>query len=76
MLVQCNEETGRRCGESHGRSKLSDRDVEIIRRLNEQGVNYHILARSFDCSPETVGRICRCEIRNVIKVKWKKLNAK
>jgi hypothetical protein len=54
---------------------LTDKEVEIIRRLNEQGVNYHILARSFDCSPETIGRICRCEIRNVIKVKWKKLNA-
>lgn len=75
MLVQCNEDNGKRCGESHGRAKLSDREVEIMRRLYEHGVNYKILSRGFGCSVETVGRICRYEMRNIIKVKWKNLDA-
>lgn len=72
MLVQVGE-TGHRAGESHGRAKLSDRDVELIRRLHENGVKYGQLARSFGVSAETVGRICRYEIRNVIKVVWKRV---
>lgn len=64
-------DSGRACGESHGLSKISDRDVELMRRLNDEGVNYNILARCFGCSKHTVGRICRYEIRNVIKVVWK-----
>lgn len=56
---------GKACGDYHGMSKLSDADVERIRRLHEHGVSYGIIARCYDVSKETIGRICRHERRNV-----------
>jgi len=61
-LVAVNE-LGRRVGQDHPRAKLTDREVELIRQLSEEGMRYDVLAEKFEVSRWTIGRICRFEIR-------------
>jgi hypothetical protein len=49
---------GLRIGESHGRAKLTDRDVELLRQLRDQGWSLTHLAEKFDLSRRHVLRIC------------------
>lgn len=37
-------------GERHHRAKLSDTDVELMRRLREGGMTYREIAEKFECS--------------------------
>lgn len=53
-------ERGQR-GEKHHNAKLTERDVERIRRLREDGVQYKVIARAFDVSKRNIGAICRFE---------------
>ena len=50
---------GNRVGESHHNSNLSDRDIDLIRELNEQGVPYSILEEVFVSSKSTIAGICQ-----------------
>lgn len=56
-------DAGLRIGEDHPQAKLSDRDVEMIRELHEEGFSYPSLARKFEVAVVTIGRICRYERR-------------
>lgn len=56
-------EAGLRVGEDHPRAMLTDHDVELIRQLADGGMLYRDIARKFDISKFTVGRICRFERR-------------
>jgi len=53
----------KRRGEQDGRSKLTQGQVEEIRRRYGQGeVTYKTLAEEFGVTFETIGKIIRCEI--------------
>lgn len=53
-----------RYGERHPRAKLTDAEVEIIRRIYEEGmVGYRALAQAFAVNRDTIARICRYERR-------------
>lgn len=57
-------EHGLRVGEDHPNAKLTDHEVDLMRRLHDDGVGYKRLARMFEVSQETAARICRYEVRN------------
>jgi len=46
-------------GEDHHRAKLSDFEVEWIRRLREENVSYGVIAAKFDVSKSCVIAICQ-----------------
>lgn len=62
VLVAVND-AGIRIGQDHQRAVLSDSEVEVMRQLAEGGMAYSELARMFEVSKYTVGRICRYERR-------------
>lgn len=66
-------ESGKRVGESHQRAKLTDDEVELIRRLHEQGESYAKLAKKFGVCRWHVGRLCRYERRASTTVKVKRV---
>ena len=45
MLVN---ERGRRIGESHPRARLTDREIDLIRELCEEGLSYRQIAKTFE----------------------------
>lgn len=69
-LIAVNEK-GIRVGEDHQKAKLTDEEVELIRRLHKEGMSYPRIAAKFEVSHWTVGRICRYERRTQIAVHWK-----
>ena len=50
-------ETGRRIGESHPNTKLTDHDVELILALVDEGLSYTSVAEKFEVSKECVWKI-------------------
>ena len=52
---------GRWAGESNPKAILTRREVEVIRRLHEQGVKYETLAWAYEVKMRTVAAICRYE---------------
>lgn len=63
-LVAVNAK-GYRLGEDHQHAKLTNREVDQLLELHEQGWGYKRLARVFEVSKATVRRICsgarRCQ---------------
>lgn len=72
-LVAVNA-AGIRVGEDHQNSKVTDAEVEIIRRLHEDGMSYETLAEKFEVSKWAVGRICRYERRAQPPVNFKRVH--
>lgn len=70
-LVGVNEK-GLRVGEDHPRAKLTNRDVELIRRLHEEGMSYRKIAIKFDVSVMLVCYICTYRRRSSTAVAFKK----
>lgn len=74
-------DTGRRCGETHHRAKLSDHDVDLMRELAEDtlledgtilpGLSYGQLAEKFEVSRGTAFDIVKCRRRYAIALKYK-----
>lgn len=56
MLVAVNEQ-GRVIGEDHPNAKLTDREVELMRTMHEQGIGLTELARGFEVQKKTVWKI-------------------
>lgn len=57
---------GRRCGESHGRAKISDHEVDLIHQLAEAGMPSTTIAAKFGLVRSHVWRIIRGLRRGVI----------
>lgn len=55
--------SGLRVGGDHQNAKLTDAEVEVIRRLNEGGMGYLRIAEKFEVSKSLVAMICRYERR-------------
>lgn len=60
-------------GEYHHRAKYSDRVVEQVRRLRDQGLSYPQIAEKMEMPYWTVSRICRHERRAEIPARFKKV---
>jgi DNA invertase Pin-like site-specific DNA recombinase len=71
-IVAVND-AGLRIGEYHPRAKLTDAEVELVRRLYEGGMRYSELAMKFEVSKWAIGRICRYERRAQTVAAWKVL---
>jgi DNA invertase Pin-like site-specific DNA recombinase len=69
-VVAVNE-NGTRIGEDHWRAKLTDRDVELIRRLRADGMRYRDLAEKFGVGKTTIQDILTGRSRCQTPVGWK-----
>ena len=65
-------EAGKSVGQTHHMAKLTDAEVENIRRLHDEGYGYRKLAKMFDTPRETIRDIVRCKFRAQIVVSIKK----
>lgn len=74
-LVAINEK-GVRLGEDHQNAKLTNEEVERIRKLHQEGLGYKVLATKFEVSKWTIGRICRYERRAETPHAWKTIKPK
>lgn len=54
---------GYRIGDSHHRAELTDREVELMRRLREQGLKTDELVRIFEVTKGYVSKVCNFHIR-------------
>lgn len=61
-LVAVNDQ-GRVIGEDHPNAKLTDREVELMRTMHEEGAGLTELARGFEVSKRTVWRIVTYRMR-------------
>ena len=57
-------EQGRRIGESHPRSKYTDREIELVLQLKDIGMTVRKIAAKMDMPFSTVGAICSGRSRN------------
>ena len=55
--------SGRRCGTSHYKAKLTDAQVREMRMLHESGKGYLTLAKAFSCGVSTARDICTYRTR-------------
>lgn len=60
---------GYRIGQSHHKARLTDRDVELIFELREQGMTIVSIAERMECGRTTVWKILHGEIRSQPVVK-------
>ena len=64
-------ETGRRAGETHPCSTISDALVEQIRDMYEyEGLSYRVISAKTKIPYCTIAKICRYERRATRVVKW------
>lgn len=67
-------EKGRRIGQYHPRSTVSDEMVEQMREMHEErGKSYGQIALKFKKSINTVKKICRYERRAETPARWKRV---
>jgi DNA invertase Pin-like site-specific DNA recombinase len=69
-LIAVNAE-GLRIGEDHPNAILTNAEVELVRRLHEDGMRYEDIAVKFELSKWAIGRICRYERRGQTVARWK-----
>lgn len=70
-------ENDRVVGESHGRCKLTDHDVDLMRELREEyGLAYKDIAEKFEISVSTAHDICNYRLRCNVPVRWKRAGEK
>lgn len=67
-------ERGLRIGQDHQRAVLTDAEVELIRRLREEGLRYIDIASKFEVSKSLIARICRFELRCQTPARWKSVH--
>lgn len=72
-LVGVNEH-GLRVGQDHQRAKLTDHEVEMMRKLHEDdGVGYRRLSKMFEVGKTTVRNICGYKVRVQTAVTFRKV---
>lgn len=59
-----NPTRGRQQGETHSGAQLTDREVDLMRRLHEiEGWGYKRIAKKMGCSKHTARDICKYRYR-------------
>lgn len=62
QLIQIGE-YGKRIGESHGRAKLTDHEIDLVRQLKEQGMPAAEIADKMEISKRYVYKLANFERR-------------
>jgi predicted DNA-binding protein (UPF0251 family) len=57
---------GGRVGEDHQNAKLSDHEVELVRRLRAEGMSYDRIAAKMGVSKSSIADICTWRRRAVL----------
>lgn len=58
--------SGGRVGEQHQHAKLSDHEVELVRRMRAEGLTYDCIAEKMEVSKSCVADICTWRRRAVL----------
>lgn len=66
-------ETGKRIGESHGRAKLTDHEVELVRTLWEEGMPASEIAVKMEISKKYVYELVNFKYRASLVAQWRKV---
>lgn len=53
----------RRRGQDHPNAKLTNREVELVRRLREEGMSLRDLSQKFEVSQSLISMICNYHLR-------------
>ena len=64
-------EKGKRVGEDHGRARLTNHEVELIRALHAAGMGYKQLAGKFEVGVRTIRDIVHLRKRATAAMGWK-----
>jgi hypothetical protein len=76
VIVVAVNESGKRIGETHHNSTLSDATIDRIRELHEDhGRTYRGLARDFNLNLGTIIKILTYQRRAQTPVRWKRIRA-
>lgn len=74
-MVQIGE-YGKRVGESHGRAKLSDHEIDLVRQLKEEGMPAGEIAAKMEISRRYVYKLVNYERRASIVAEWRRWRGK
>lgn len=64
-------EYGKRVGESHGRAKLSDHEIDLVRQLREEGMSAAEIAQKMEISKRYVYKLVNYERRASVVAEWR-----
>ena len=71
-LVQIGE-YGKRVGETHGRAKLSDHEIDLVRQLKEEGMPAAEIASKMEISKRYVYKVVNFERRASIVAQYRRV---
>ncbi len=66
-------EYGKRVGETHGRAKLSDHEIDLVRQLKEEGMPAAEIAEKFEVSKRYVYKLANFERRASIVAEYRRV---
>ncbi len=69
-------EFGKRVGETHGRAKLSDHEVDLVRQLKEEGMSAAVIAEKMEISRRYVYKLANYERRASYVAQYRRLPLK
>ncbi len=71
-LIQIGE-YGKRVGESHGRAKLTDHEIDLVRQLKEQGMPATEIAEKMEISKRYVYKLANYERRASVLTEFRRV---
>ncbi len=72
QVVQIGE-YGKRIGETHGRAKLSDHEIDLVRQLKEEGMPATEIAAKMEISKRYVYKLVNYERRASVVAEWRRV---
>ena len=72
VFVAVNER-GLRIGDSHHNARYSDREIQHILEMRDEGKSYGFISTVMDIPKSTVACICKATRRCQIAAAWKKI---
>jgi len=70
-LIQIGE-YGKRVGETHGRAKLTDHEIDLVRQLKEEGMPATEIAAKMEISKRYVYKLVNYERRASVVAEWRR----
>ncbi len=69
-------EYGKRVGETHGRAKLSDHEIDLVRQLKEEGMSASVIAEKMEITKRYVYKLVNFERRASVVTQYRRLVAR
>ncbi len=69
-------EYGKRIGETHGRAKLSDHEIDLVRQLKEEGMPAPEIAEKFEVSKRYVYKLVNFERRASVVAEFRRVRGR